>query len=206
MEMTIDDDRSGRRGIALDPADLDGHTFEELVDYIESGRTPRDDAIEGSAGCRLALDALERLHTLGADLLEADTAQEPPVDENWIQQVMSGIGREIRAGRRIPLDAEEDADLAITEGAVRGLIRDAERAVPAALIGRCRLEGDVTRPGEPIRVAVDVSVRYGHPIATTAGLLRAEIARRLEEHTDLVIADIDVTVHDVRWEPGEGHE
>ena len=38
--------------------DLDGHTIEELSDYLDAGRTPVDASIEGSPGCRIALDAL----------------------------------------------------------------------------------------------------------------------------------------------------
>ena len=181
------------------PDDLDGHTMEELSEYLDAGREPRDPSIEESAGCRLALDALERLQLLSDEMLEAEAREVPETDEGWMQRILSSIAFDARAGRRIPLPAPEPGvDLGITEGAVRGLVRGAERAVPGIVIGRCRLLGDVTVPDEAVTVSVEISVPYGEPIPRLVELLRSEISSRLRTHTRLRVAGIDVLVSDVR--------
>jgi len=201
------DDSTGSGGLGFEPEDLDGHTMDELGDYLDAGRTPADPSIDASPGCRIALDALERLRRLGPALLDQDTAAEPQADENWVRSIINGIARDARAGRRIPLSvAEPDDDLGITEGAVRGLIRSAGDAVPGVLIGRCRLDGDVTIPGAPIRIDVEASVPYGLPIVRLTQRLRTEIGDRLRTHAELNIAGIDIVVHDVRDLPKGGGE
>ncbi|MGO4680824.1 hypothetical protein [Microbacterium sp. 2MCAF23] len=199
------DDSTGSGGLGFEPEDLDGHTMDELGDYLDAGRTPADPSIDASPGCRIALDALERLRRLGPALLDQDTAAEPQADESWVRSIINGIARDARAGRRIPLSvAEPDDDLGITEGAVRGLIRSAGDAVPGVLIGRCRLDGDVTIPGAPIRIDVEASVPYGLPIVRLTQRLRTEIGDRLRTHAELNIAGIDIVVHDVRDLPKGG--
>ena len=190
--------------LGLDASDLDGHTIEELTDYLDAGREPANPSIDSSAGCVLALDALERLRALTPALMARDEAAEPEPEPGWIQSILGGITMDARSGRRIPLaDADDHSDLAITEGAVRGLIRAAENAFPGILIGRCRLDGDVTARDAEIRVQIDVSVPFGEPITQLAERLRAEIAARLERHTRLTVAGIDIAVHDItNWEAG----
>lgn len=195
------DERETRevRRLGLEPTDLDGHTLDELTDYLDAGRQPADRSIDESPGCQLALDALTRLQGLGAELFAAEAAAEPAVDENWVDRILSGIAMDARAGRRIPFDTSDPkADLAITEGAVRGLIRSAENAVPGLLIGRCRLEGDVTLPGTPIRVEIDASALHGQSIPKVAAELRAEVDRGLRAHTELNIVAIDIAIRDIR--------
>jgi len=197
--MSNEYDTHDLRGLGLEPEDLDGHTIEDLTDYLDAGRTPPDPSIDASPGCRLALDALERLRDLTPELLSADSAAEPEVEEAWVERILTGITLDARAGRRIPFSAPSPhADLGITEGAVRGLMRAAESAVPGILVGRCRLDGDVTEPGAPIRVCVEVSVPYGPPIPLLAERLRTEIATSLMTHTELNITGVDVIVQDVR--------
>jgi len=189
-------DRLGR--IGFEPDDLDGRTMEELSAYVDAGRIPFDPAIEGSPGCRLAIEALERLRALAPELLAADVAAEPAADESWVARVLGGIAVDARAGRRIPFASDGDDDLAITEGAVRGVVRGVERELPGVVLGRCRLDGDVTRLGEPVRVEVEVVLPLGEPIPLLADRLRRAIARRLAEHTELLVRAVDVVVHDVR--------
>lgn len=199
------DDSTGANALGFEPEDLDGHTMDELSDYLDAGRIPVDPSIEASPGCRIALDALERLRRLGPALLDQDTAVEPQPDDNWVRSIIDGIARDARAGRRIPFPvAEPDDDLAITEGAVRGLIRAAGDGVPGVLVGRCRLDGEVTVPGAPVRIEVEASVAYGLPIARLAERLRGAIGERLGTHTELNITGIDVVVHDVRDLPTRG--
>ncbi|WP_159500391.1 hypothetical protein [Microbacterium sp. 18062] len=197
-----DDDTRDLRGLGLEPEDLDGHTIEELSDYLDRGRVPAEPSIDQSAGCRIALEALERLRSLTPELLAADTAAEPEPDEGWVRSIFAGITLDARAGRRIPIaTSRPDADLGITEGAVRGLIRAAENAVPGVLIGRCRLDGDVTEPGAPIRIRIEVSVPFSIPIPRQVDRLRAEIASRIDAHTDLNVAGVDIAVHDIQQFP-----
>ncbi|WP_110590477.1 Asp23/Gls24 family envelope stress response protein [Microbacterium suaedae] len=205
--MTDEYDSPRRQRLDFDSETLDGHTIEELSDYLDAGRAPRDASIEASPGCQLALDALERLRGLTPELIEADAAAEEPADEGWVQKILAGITRDARAGRRIPLEAHDAyADLGITEGAVRGIVRGAESAVTGALIGRCQLDGDVTIPGEPVRVRVDASVPYGRRIPDMADRLRDEIARRLRRHTDVNVVAVDVVVHDIQLFPSSEEE
>ncbi|UYO96994.1 alkaline shock response membrane anchor protein AmaP [Microbacterium sp. M28] len=184
----------------FDHEHLDGHTIQELSAYLDAGREPPDPSIDDSPGCQLALDALERLHGMAPELLQADEEDVARVDDTWVDAVMAGIALDARAGRRIPFTSE-DGDLAITEGAVRGLVRAAENRVPGAFVGRCRFDGDVTQVGAPIRVDVDVSVLYGHRVRDVSEALRAEILRNLRRHTDLVIVGVDIRVHDVHLLP-----
>ncbi|SFR53663.1 Asp23 family, cell envelope-related function [Microbacterium azadirachtae] len=199
------DDSTGANALGFEPENLDGHTMDELSDYLDAGRQPADPSIDASPGCRIALDALERLRRLGPALLDQDTAGEPQPDDNWVRSILDGIARDARAGRRIPFPvAEPDDDLGITEGAVRGLIRAAGDGVPGVLIGRCRLDGEVTTPGAPVRIEVEASVPYGLPISRLAERLRDEIGERLRTHTELNVTGIDIVVHDVRDLPSSG--
>ncbi len=196
--MSNESDTPELRTLGLEPDDLDGHTIEELADYVDSGRTPRDPSIESSPGCRIALDALEGLRGLSAELLATDAEAEPPTDDAWVQRILADITLDARAGRRIPLDTPADhVDLGITEGAVRGLIRSAEASVPGLFVGRCRLEGDVTDPAAAIRITVDVSAPYGQPVRPMIDRLREEISRRLSAHTQLTVLGIDIVVQDL---------
>lgn len=178
---------------------LDGHTIEELSDYLDAGRTPANSSIEESPGCQIALDALTRLRELTPELLAAEAAAEPAPDETWVQGILAAIALEARAGRRIPLTSfTPGADLGITEGAIRGIIRAAEHTLPGVIVGQCRFDGDVTTSGAPVRVRVDVSVPYGEPIPDLVRRLRSEISARLITHTTLNVTGIDITVNDIQ--------
>lgn len=203
--------------------DLDGHTLEELAEYLDAGRMPPNPAIEASPGCQLALESLGRLRGFTAAALAAEAAAEPTPDEDWVQSILTGIAHDVRAGRRIPIAPAEpdievfgrdpgsddatpvtsppDGQLGMTEGAVRGVIRSAEAAVPGLLIGRCRFDGAITEWGAPTRVSLEVSVRYGVPIPAGVARLRAEVAARLAQHTELNVSGVDIRVRDVQWTP-----
>lgn len=197
------------RHLGLEPDDLDGHTLEELTDYLEAGRTPADASIDDSPGCQLALDALERLGRLGGELIDADAEATRDVDESWVDRILGGIALDVRAGRRIPFaDTDETADFGITEGAVRGVIRSAENAVPGVLVGRSTLDGDVEVVGAPVRIGLEISALYGTSIPDAVAALRREVTVRLNRQTDLDIVAVDITVTDVQqfqtWTEGRG--
>ena len=178
--------------------DLDGHTIDELGDYLDRGRLPRDESIESSPGCLIALDSLERLRGAAWAMLEVEASAEPERDSAWLGRVLGNISREARAGRDIPISHPDPAvALTVTEGSVRGLIRAAGDADGGALIGACTLDGDVTVPGEPITVSVTASVAWGRNLADVADGLRSAIGAALARHTELTIAAINVTIQDI---------
>jgi uncharacterized alkaline shock family protein YloU len=182
----------------LDPADLGGHTIEELSDYLDADRSPRDASIEDSPGARTALDALARLRQESWAMVEAEALEQPSGDQTWIKNVLANISRESRAGRDIPVHhSDERVRLSVTEGSVRGLIRAAGDVVDGALVGKVDLLGDVTVPLEPITVNVSVSVEYGHNVPAAADALRAEIHSELVRNTELNVVGINITVQDI---------
>lgn len=196
--MSEDHDLPRQRLGGLDPQDLDGHSIDELTDYLEAGRTPRNPSIEESASCQLALDALERLHGLGPALIAADAEASRLVDDSWVDRVLGEIALDVRAGRRVPLPSSDPrSDLGITEGALRGMIRGAEKSFPGVVLGRCRIDGDVLDADAPISIDIEASVPYGTAILRLVEEVRAEIAARLAAHTALNIERIDVTVENV---------
>ncbi len=188
------------RGRVTEFEDLDGHTIEKLSDYLDAGRTPVDASIEGSPGCRIALDALTRLRELTPELLASDTSlrNRSPTTPGCRVFSLASLWMRAPGGASHCQRPAPDADLGITEGAVRGVIRAAEHTVPGVVIGKCRFDGDVTVPGEPVRVRVDVSVPYGEPIPDLAERLRTEISARVMTHTTLNVTSIDITVHDIQ--------
>ena len=183
---------------AVPDDELDGHTMDELVDYLDRGRTPYDSSIERSAACRLALDGMRRLSQLSAASLQRQADSDADRDEGWISGLLETIRSEVRSGRDVPVSHPDSAlRLTITEAAVRGLIRRAGDTMPGVVMGRCTLEGDIGTPGSPVRVVVTCSVEFGDPVADVAARLRARIAAALATHTELVVESIDVVVDDV---------
>lgn len=186
---------------ALQTADIDGHTLDELADYLDAGMLPADPFIDESAACQNALAALVRLRQASQEALDDAARREPPTEDSWIGSVLGAISLESRAGRDIPLRSSRPTEYnAITEGAVRSLVREAGDSVPGVLVGRCVLDGDVTRVDEPVRVAVSVAVRWGGSIPAVAQQVREAIAASLDEHTDLSVAAIDVEVRELLFD------
>ena len=178
--------------------DLAGHTIEDLSDYLDRGMTPADVSIDASPGCQLALAALRRLRAASRTMLDRDAEGESPRNDGWVRSIIDSIGLESRAGRDIPVQhSRRSARLALTEGAVRGLIRAAGDTVSGVLVGRCRLDGDVTARSEPVTVHVDATVLWGENIPAAANRIREAISGELRKHTELSVVAIDVTVHDV---------
>lgn len=186
----------------LNPANIDGHTIEELSAYLDAERTPTNFSIESSPGCQIALTALGRLRELTERDLETQAAAEPAPPDSWVQSIMDRIALEARAGRDIPIShPSKSAHLTLSEGAVRGLIRAAGDSIPEVIVGRCVLDGDVTVPGQPVTIMVDISVAWGENLPQAADHARSAIHRALLKHTELTISAIHITVQDVRFAP-----
>jgi hypothetical protein len=174
------------------------YTLEDLSDYADRGRRPRVAEIEEDAECRAVLDNIERLGVLSREMLERDVASAPPVDEGWLDRVLASIGRELRAGRDIPLESPDASTrLAITEGAVRELIRAAGDAVEGVLVGSSSITGALDDPDVGIRVHLTVSVGAGLPIPERAEAVRRAVHSELQRHTTLLVEAVDVTVADI---------
>lgn len=170
----------------------------DLSEYLDRGENPPQEMLDRSPAHQIALESLLRFRSVARGLLEADAEAEPARDDSWVARILTNIHIEARAGRSIPFTSPTpSAELSITEGAVRGLIRAAGDSLPGTLIGRCRLDGDVTLPGTPITVAVEASVYWGEPIPDAAQRIREDIAIALGRHTELTLAAINVTVTDV---------
>ena len=178
-----------------------GYSIDDLSAYLDSGRTPRNEAIERNAECRSVLASLEHMGRLSRELMESE-ARESAADDSspaWLRNVLTTISREVRAGRDIPYPgADERTTLAVTEGAVRSAIRAAGDEIPGVLVTRSRLDGDLDSPGAPLRVEVAISVLFGRPMQAAADAVRASVASALAQHSPLRVDSIDVRVEDVR--------
>jgi len=178
--------------------DATNDLIEQLSDYIDRGENPPDDFLNRAPENRIAFDALTRFRTMAQDILDDDVSAEPARDDSWVAGILTNIHREARAGRSIPVShSSPKAELSLTEGAVRGLIRAAGDSVAGTFIGRCRLDGDVTTPGSPVTVNVDASVFWGERMPQTAQRLRDAITTSLLHHTELNIVAVNVTITDV---------
>jgi len=198
--MTPPDDASAvPDGPRPSPDDLvDGVPLEELVDYLDRGREPRDPRIEGSPACRLALQALQRVSELTLESLQHEADRDPGRDDRWISGLMGTIAREVVDGRAVPLAAPAPGvGTALTKAAVRGLLRRAGDAVDGVLVTATELVGDVTVPEAPVTVRLAVTVRYGVPLADLADALRVAVTAALARHTELNVVAVDVTIADV---------
>jgi hypothetical protein len=185
---------------ALPEDDLDGHTMDELAEYLDRGRTPRDPDIESSAACRLALSNMHRLRELsvGAMQRRADTDTDPDRETRWIDGLLATIRAETTSGRDVPVSHPDPRlRLTLTEAAVRNLVRRAGDTTGGIVMGRCTLTGDVSTPGTPITVDLTAAIAYGQVAEETAVRLRRRVADVLTRHTELVIERIDVTFDDV---------
>jgi len=182
----------------LNPEDLDGHSIDELSDYLDAGRQPRNASIENSPGARIALDALARLRNESWAMLEVESLSDPTRDQTWIKNVLANISRESRAGRDIPVSHPDPAvRLKITEGSVRGFIRGVGDGIGGAIMGKVELDGDVTVPGEAIILNITASALYGENLRSLSQRIRENITAELLANTELNVVAVNVTIQDV---------
>jgi uncharacterized alkaline shock family protein YloU len=175
-----------------------GYTLDDLSDYLDRGREPAIPAIDANAECQAMLSTLERVGSLSRELVTQDARDNPTLDESWLASLVATIGRELRAGRDIPLaSSDPSTTLAITEGAIRELIRAAGDSVDGVLVGSCSLDGDLSDPDAAITVRVSISVVLRAPVVELAQHVRERVHSELLRHTQLGVAAIDVTVVDV---------
>ncbi|TFB54727.1 Asp23/Gls24 family envelope stress response protein [Cryobacterium sp. TMT1-62] len=183
----------------MNPSDeLAGHTFEELSDYLDRDRTPADPSIDGFPECEIALRGMQRLRRTQRALLRKDVERESEREDSWVNSILQHINLEARAGRDIPIShPSPTARLSVTEGAVRGILRAAGDGVPNIIVGRCRLDGEVSEPGAPVTVRVDATVLEGKNIPPLAEQLREALYTALSQHTELAVEAVDITIRDL---------
>jgi uncharacterized alkaline shock family protein YloU len=180
------------------PDDHDHDLIAHLSDYLDRGENPPEEFLNTAPENRLAYDALTRFRSMAQEILAEDVTAEPPVDDGWVTRILKNIHREVRSGRSIPVShPSPQAELSLTEGAIRGLIRAAGDGVAGTFIGSCTLDGDVTTPGSPVTVNVEASVFWGERMPQTAQHLREAITTSLLHHTELNIQAVNVTITDV---------
>jgi hypothetical protein len=183
--------------------DLDGHTLDELVDYLDRGRTPLDPGIEASPACRIALAGLERLRLMAGGLLEEDAAVEQKHPDCWMTAVLDRISVEARPGRRFPVPGlPTGTEATVTEGALRGLVRAVGDSVPGLLTGRVRVEPQDS--GDRMDLDIEVSMFYGFPIEDTVAEFRRRVVEILPRQAPFTVGRLDVRVKDVVELPGAG--
>ncbi|MFJ4038568.1 Asp23/Gls24 family envelope stress response protein [Microbacterium sp. NPDC090007] len=177
-----------------------GYSLEDLSAYLDRGRTPRVPAIERNAECQAILASMERMGRLSREIVEEQAAE--PLAESWYDDIMREVMREFRAGRDIPLARTSDGtELVVTEGALYELIRTVGDGIDGLIVGRVRI--DQVDPDNALDVRVTVSVRFGRPMAAVVAQMRDGIRSAIEQHGDLKVGRVDVTVGDVHTEEGE---
>lgn len=179
--------------MAAETIGASGYTLEQLAAYQDRGRTPAIPEIDGDPECRAVLDSMGRLGLLSRELIELDTP--PDLPGSWFQQILGEVARESRAGRDLPLIDAEPVRVVVTEGAVRGLVREAGDAVPGVLVERVQVDlvGDLR-----LDVRLTISALYGTHLRTVAEDVRTRIRDALEEYAGWTIGAIDVVVDSVR--------
>ncbi|MDQ1135924.1 putative alkaline shock family protein YloU [Microbacterium sp. SORGH_AS 1204] len=177
-----------------------GYSLEDLSAYLDRGRTPRIPAIERNAECQAILASMERMGRLSREIVEEQAAE--PLADSWYDSIMRQVMREFRAGRDIPLArAEDGTEIVVTEGALYELIRSVGDGVEGVLVGRVRL--DQPEPSAPLDVRVTVSVRFGRAMTVAVDEMRDGIRSAIEQHGELKVGRVDVTVGDVHTDEGE---
>ncbi|XAS65464.1 Asp23/Gls24 family envelope stress response protein [Micrococcaceae bacterium Sec5.8] len=176
-----------------------GRTIEDLSDYLETGSTEDLDHIRDCPQCQAGLAALRRLQNVTQDLLAADLADAHQDESPWLENILANLDLEIKAGRDVPLTPDHLEDLLYqTEGALTGLVRSVGDTIDGIMIGKSRFIGDVTVPGTPVTLDVDVSARYGYRLPDLAETLRRELDTALATHSDLNITLVNITITELR--------
>lgn len=171
-------------------------TLDELSEYLDAHRDPFRPDIEGDPEAVSALERLEALRSASRELLDPGT--DGGEDEPWITSVLAAIRTTAHAGRDIPVSDDDPAsDLAVTEGALRGLVRSLGDAFPGVLVRRTRFTGDLTVPGGPVDVEVTVVTTIDASVPERADALRTAIAEALRTHAPFTVRTLVVRVADV---------
>jgi hypothetical protein len=175
-----------------------GRTVEQLAEYVDAGRMPRDPHIESCPECLTAIEALERVGQLSRDLIADDAARLPGLPDSWFERILSTIHSELRAGRSFPISHPDPrVHITVTEGAVRALLRTAGDSIDGVFISHTRIDGDAETPGAPVEIDLVASVRWGTSIPQLTDSIRRLAYEALATHTELNVTAVNVTVEDI---------
>jgi hypothetical protein len=175
--------------LSLEPEDLDGHTIDELTDYLEAGCEPADPTIDDSPSCRLALAALARLRDLASTYLD-DASSDTTTGPDWIGGVLAAIPVDARPGRSFPVRFDDPRiEATVTEGALRGLVRAVGDGIQGLLVGGVRIG-----VGDPAPLSVDVALVHGAALPVAVDALRRRLRAALVDQAPFTIGPIDVAV------------
>ncbi len=141
--------------------------------------------------------AAARLRQLGLRLLEQDERDGPDLS-GLLGAVTAQSAREARAGRAVAGAGAAAGDrLVITEGALRGVVRDAADDLDDVLLARCSLTGELDDDGAPLGARLAVSVAWPSPLPDASTRLRASVSAALERHTGRTRGAVDIDVVDL---------
>ncbi len=182
----------------MNPTHDCGRRIEDLSDYLETGISADIEHIEHCPQCQARLAGLRSLSAAALDLMADDVASAGADGVGWLDGMLANLRMETRAGRSIPLTGGPLDELTETEGAVIAMIRSIGDSLGGVLIGRCRLEGDVSVAMAPVEVHINVSARYGYPLPSLAQELRDAVLAELLMHTELNVVAVNVAFTDIR--------
>lgn len=159
--------------------------------------------------CRAARASLTELNAATRDLRSRDQADpELHLSDDLVSKISSIARAEVRRGRRIPLqhvpDGSDvaDSDLAVSEQAVAGIIRDTCDRFADIEARRCSVEISDRRAGlDPDTVAIRARLRISVAASTASPgrieELRAEVIAAVHDRVGITAQVVDIDVEDV---------
>lgn len=183
-----------------------------LSAYADSTETERQRNFRGverhvkhCAHCQNALASLRTINDWGNALRQR--VEQTPSDKSWASELMTRLSLPVKEGRRIAVEGDRDADLGLTEAALRRLIRSrCSTANALILTTSVNLDDEaVARVSAELQLNCDIAVRYGCNIVEEANTVRRNMFAVLAENIGRKIVSIDISVVDIYEERHESH-
>ncbi|MCH8560623.1 MULTISPECIES: hypothetical protein [unclassified Nesterenkonia] len=171
------------------------HSLEDLNEYLRTGEPNLEPHVRNCPRCRSSLQGLRRLDSLTDRLAQDDICRAESVGALWLDRLVARLRVEPRAQE--PLSIPVKGPTPTAEGFVLALIRSTGDSVAGVTIGRCQVQGDRETPSSGVRVQVNLSARWGHPLPDLVHALRDRLFDALTRHAALDVDGIDITVTDV---------
>jgi hypothetical protein len=176
------------------PSDLlpCGRRLGKLYEHLRAGAT---DAHERACpNCLQAADDLAPALQAIASL----AAQRPQPPAGFVESVMARVRTDMRRTRYLDLPTGSPSTLTITEHAASAIMSGAVDAIPGVTSRGCRFPV----PGDPARVAISISLRYGLHLAAAVGHVRATLRKAALAQLGTRLRQIDISVDDVHSHGG----
>ncbi|GAA3554868.1 hypothetical protein GCM10022197_07530 [Microlunatus spumicola] len=176
-----------------------GRSIDDVWSHLDG---PPDEHERGCPYCLEARARLLRLSDAAAELRAVEAADpELQPDPGFTSSVMSLVRAEVRRGQSLPLDADEDPGLTISEQAVVGLVWAAADTVPGVRARRCRvrLVDRDEQPAGPTLVDVDLAVALhpGTSLRTATERLRERVRSLVAAEAGVEVRRVELVVEDV---------